>query len=338
LTFPPRLGRRGFIAGGAALAVSSLGVSVLSGRHLALPWVTPAAQTVTIGVISPSPDNPSSPMWQKLSKYGWTRGDNLSVEYRTGDTSTFRSLAAELVSLRVALIIATSEPPARAAKQATDTIPIVFTVVDALGAGLVTSMARPGGNLTGLSVLGPETGEKSLDLLRELSPGLARVAVLWHPGVVEAFRIYTRIANAARAVSVDVISALAGFPNQVASALDYIERNRVDGLIVLNLVAYSVPSARRDILNFAAAQTLPTIYSDRSWVVGGGLMSYSFQADAFAERTVIMVDRILRGANPADLPVEQPTAFDLAINRTTAQALGITIPPDIAAQVTEWVP
>jgi putative ABC transport system substrate-binding protein len=326
------------LASGAGLAIGLLGVSVLRGRQLALPAAKLAPeQAVTIGVLAPTPDNPSSPIWQKLSQRGWTRGENLSVEHRTGNTATYPSLAAELVGLRVALIIATAELPARAARQATDTIPIVMTVSDALGSGLVSSLSRPGGNVTGLSVLGPEISAKSLDLLRELSPGIARVAVLWHPGIIDAVREYNRIVNAARSLNIEVTSSMAGVPAQVPFALRNIERSHVDALIVLNLVAYTVPPARREILDSAVAQTIPAVYADRSWVVDGGLMAYGYQADAYVEREVTMVDKILRGANPADLPVEQPTVFELAVNENTLRALGLTIPPTILPLVTEWV-
>jgi putative ABC transport system substrate-binding protein len=331
------LGRRSFLAGGAGLAAGLTGVSVASGRLWPLPFMKPAAQAVTIGVLAPTPDYPLSPVWQKMSKHGWTRGDNLLVEHRTGNLSTYPSLAAELVGLRVALIIAPAEAPARAAELATRTIPIVFIVADALGSGLVNSLARPGGNVTGMSVLGPEISAKNLDLLRELFPGIGRVAVLWSPGLVEVLREYNRIATAAQAANIQVISALASSPTDVPSALGYVERSGAEGLIVLNLVAYSVPSARRAILDFAAAQKLPAIYADRTWVADGGLMSYTIQEDAFAEREVIMVDKILRGANPGDLPVEQPTAFDLIVNTRTLQALGSTMPPPMAPSVTEWI-
>src|SRR5262249_28811198 len=163
------------------------------------------------GVLSPSPDYPSSPLWKKLSQRGWTRGDNLSVEHRTGNIATFQTLASELVSLGVALIIAEAEPPAQAAKRATDSVPIGGTVSDAVGAGLVASLAHPGGNLTGLSLFGREIGAKNLDLLRALAPDLSRVAVLWHPSIIDVAREYTGIAEAARIANIEVISAVAGF-------------------------------------------------------------------------------------------------------------------------------
>jgi putative ABC transport system substrate-binding protein len=332
-----RLGRRSFLAGGAGLTAGLIGVSVASGRLRQLSFVKPAAQAVTIGELAPTPDYPLSPVWQKMSKHGWTRGDNLFVEHRTGNTSTYPSLAAELVGLRVALIIAPAEPPARAAKLATSTIPIVFIVVDALASGLVNSLARPGGNVTGMSELGPEISAKNLDLLRELLRGIGRVAVLWSPGIVEAQRDYDRIATAAQAANIQVISATAGSPTEVPVALGAVERSGAEGLIVMNLVAYNVPSARRAILDFAAAQKLPAIYADRTWVADGGLMSYTIHWDAFAEREVIMLDKILRGADPGDLPVEQPTAFDLIVNAHTLQALGSTMPPPMVPLVTEWI-
>jgi ABC-type uncharacterized transport system substrate-binding protein len=329
--------RRAFLAGTVGLA-SAAGVTLLAGCQVALPGSRPSVGAVTIGFLSPSPDDPSSPLWRKLSEYGWTRGDNLSVEYRAGVVETYAAQAAELVSLGVALIIAQAEAPTRAAKQATDSIPIVMLAVsDAVGGGLVASLARPGGNITGISLLGPEVSAKDLELLRELSPGISRVAVLWHPIVPDALREYTRILETAQAMSVQILSAEAGNPGQVPFALALIQYSQPEGLIVLGLAAYSIRPAPANILSFAASQKIPAIYPSRGWVTAGGLMFYGPQQNAYYQRAAVYVDKILRGASPADLPVEQPTAFDLVVNARTAQALGLVIPPSVSAQVTEWI-
>jgi putative ABC transport system substrate-binding protein len=330
--------RRAFLAGTLGLAGSAAGVTLVGGCQVTLPGSKPPARAVRLGYLGPSPDDPASPLWQKLSQHGWTRGDNLLVEYRAGVVETYQSQAADLVSLGVALIISQAEGPTHAAQEATNSIPIVMLAVsDAVGGGLVSNLARPGGNVTGLSVLGPEIRAKDLDLLRELSPGLSKVAVLWGPAILDALREYTRIREAAQASNIEILSAEAGTPTQVAFALDHIKDSHLGGFIVLGLASYAIPPAPANILNFAATQKIPAMYPGRRWVTSGGLMSYSYQLDAYYERAAVVVDKILRGANPGDIPVEQPTAFDLVVNTRTAQSLGLVIPPSVSALVTEWI-
>jgi putative ABC transport system substrate-binding protein len=334
----PHVSRRAFLAGTLGFAGSSATATLLGGCNLALPGSPSPAKAVTIGFLSPSPDDPASPLWRNLSKYGWTRGDNLSVEYRAGGYYTYSVQAPELASLGVALIVAQGESATHAARQATDSIPIVMlSVSDAIGGGLVASLARPGGNITGLSLLGPEIRAKGLDLLRELSPGLSRVAVLWHPAVLDALREYTRSEQAAHALNIELLSAEADNPSRVSLALALIQYSHPEALIVLSLAAYIVPPAPANILSFAATQKIPAIYTSRGWVTAGGLISYGVQGEAYFERAAVYIDKILRGASPADLPVEQPTAFDLVVNTRTAQSLGLVIPASVAAQVTEWI-
>jgi putative ABC transport system substrate-binding protein len=333
-----RVSRRAFLAGTVGLTGSGAGVTLVGGCQVTFPWSKPPVKAVRLGFLGPSPDDPSSPLWQKLSQHGWTRGDNLLVEYRAGVVETYQAQAADLVSLGVALIITQAEGPTHAAKEATNSIPIVMLAVsDAVGGGLVTNLARPGGNVTGLSVLGPEIRAKDLDLLRELTPGLSKVAVLWGPAILDALREYTRISETAQASNIEILSAEAGTPTQVAFALDHIKNRYVEGLIVLGLASYLIPPAFRNILNFAATQKIPAIYSGRSWVTSGGLMSYSYQVNAYYEHGAVVVDKILRGANPGDIPVEQPTVFDLVVNTRTAESLGLVIPPSVSALVTEWI-
>jgi putative ABC transport system substrate-binding protein len=327
--------RRDFLAAGAGFAGGVLAATALSGRQQALPG-SETPKKVMIGVLSTALDSPRAQLWRALSDRGWTRGQNLLVEYRAGGYQTFPAQAAELVGLGVALIIAESESGALAAKRATDSIPIVMLVPDAVGAGLVGSLSRPGSNITGLSWLGPELSAKYLDLLREVSPGLSQVSVLWHPAIPGLDRQYSRITDAAMAMSIVVTSALALSPDEVPGALAQIKGSHPDGLIVFNLAAYLMESAPTNIVQFAAAEAIPALYSDRYFVAAGGLMSYSNHYDEYGS-IADYVDKILRGANPADLPVEQPTAFDLVVNSRTARDLGLAIPPSMSAQVTQWI-
>jgi putative ABC transport system substrate-binding protein len=265
-------------------------------------------------------------------------GKNLKVEYRQGGIDSYAVLAAELVSLDVALIIAQSDGPTRAAMNATNSIPIVMVYVsDAVGSGLVSSLARPGGNVTGVSILGPEVAAKQLELLRELDPAMTRLAVLWHPAVPSAARAFSRLQEAAETLGVELVSVEEDVATRVQSALESFGPQPADGVLVMPLAVYGSPVARRAILHFIALHRLPSVVPFREWVADGGMMSYNPKLTESLERAAVYVDRILRGARPSDLPVEQPTEFDFVLNNTTARTLGLTIPHDVAVQVTEWI-
>jgi putative ABC transport system substrate-binding protein len=315
-----------------------MGLTFLDGCQAVFPESQPTPLRAKIGFLAAAPNDPASPLWRALRDLGWVYGENLAVEYRQGGVPTFPALASELTQLGVALIVALGEGAAIATKHATDRIPIVMLgVPDAVGSGLVSNLARPGGNITGLSMLAPEVGAKQLELLHDIVPGLSRVAILWHPAIPDAARVVTGIRRAALALGVELLSAEAGSPVQVQPALTAIGPRDPQALIVSNLASYFMPPAPSVIQAFVAQRNIPSVYFNRSSVADGGFMRYSPQPVPVLERAAVYVDKILRGAKPADLPVEQPTQFQFVVNAKTAQVLGLSIPPEVALQVTEWV-
>ena len=271
---------------------------------------------------------------QGLRDLGYVEGRNLLIEYRdaAGKTERFPALAAELVALKVDVIVTEGGTlGALATKQATRTLPIVFTVVgDPVSEGLVTSLARPGGNVTGLSAVSPELVGKSLELLKQAVPEVSRVALLLKPDSMPDRAKKDRLNAAdvaARALSVRLQVVEARGPEDFDRAFSDMTRARAGALTVLATPVFD--SERRRLVDLAAKNRLPTVYSYRSYVEAGGLMSYGPDlADSF-RRAATYVDKILKGAKPADLPVEQPTKFDFVINLKTAKALGLTIPPSL---------
>jgi putative ABC transport system substrate-binding protein len=270
---------------------------------------------------------------QGLRDLGYIEGRNVVIEYRDaqGKLETLPARAAELVALKVDVILAPGTQHALAAQQATRTIPIVFAdVADPVARGLVTSLARPGGNITGLANLQTDLVGKWLELLKQAVTGLNRIAFLWEPGYLpeRAQRdIQERADAAAKAAGVWLRFVEVRRPEDFDRAFSDMVRTRVDALIVWGGVMFIYE--RRRIAELAAKNRLPGAYTMSEFVDAGGLMSYSPNiADNF-RRAAGYVDKILNGAKPADLPVEQPTKFELVINLKTAQALGLTIPPSV---------
>ncbi len=270
---------------------------------------------------------------QGLRDLRYVDGQNLVIEYRDAEGKLERlpALAAELVALKVDVILAAGEPHALAAKQATRTLPIVFVFApDPVTSGLVTSLARPGGNVTGLSALTPELVGKRLELLTQVVPGVSRVAVLWQPGA-SGERTEKDVLKgaevAARALGVRLQFVEARGPADIDRAFSEMTRARAGALTVLSTPMFIIE--RRRLVDLAAKNRLPALYPTRDSVDAGGLVSYGPNlADSF-RRAATYVDKILKGAKPADLPVEQPTKFELVINMKTAKALGLTIPPSV---------
>ncbi len=270
---------------------------------------------------------------QGLRDLRYVDGQNLVIEYRDAEGKLERlpALAAELVALKVDVILAAGEPHALAAKQATRTLPIVFAFApDPVTSGLVTSLARPGGNVTGLSALTPELVGKRLELLTQVVPGVSRVAVLWQPGA-SGERTEKDVLKgaevAARALGVRLQFVEARGPADIDRAFSEMTRARAGALTVLSTPMFIIE--RRRLVDLAAKNRLPALYPTRDSVDAGGLVSYGPNlADSF-RRAATYVDKILKGAKPADLPVEQPTKFELVINMKTAKALGLTIPPSV---------
>jgi len=278
---------------------------------------------------------------QGLRDVGYVEGRNFVIEYRDAEEKLERlpALAAELVALKVDVIVASGTLAALAAKQATRTLPIVFSPAgDPVGSGLVTSLARPGGNVTGLSAFAPELVGKRLELLKQAVPGVSRVAVLWQPG---AFGERTekdtlkRAEVAARDLSVPLQFVEARAPADFAKAFSDMSRERAGALAVLGSNMFV--SERRRLVDLAAEKRLPAVYSARELVDAGGLMSYGANLADLNRRAATYVDRILKGTKPADLPVEQPTKFELIINLKTAKALGLTIPQSVLGRADEVI-
>jgi putative ABC transport system substrate-binding protein len=296
------------------------------------------AKIPRIGVLSvlPAP-TPSAPpptleaFRQGLRELGYVEGQNIAIEYRyaEGKFERLPDLAAELVRLKVDVIVTHTDPAIRAAKQATSQIPIVMAVVgDPVVTGLAASLARPGGNITGLSFLAPELAGKRLELLKETVPRLSRVAVLWNSPSVAMRHTFREAQVAAGALGLAFISLeVQGNPEDFERVFSTTPRERPDGLFV-TLDPFTRLHRKR-IVELAAKHQLPAIYEQREFVDAGGLMSYGPSVPDMWRRAATYVDKILKGAKPADLPVEQPTRFELVINLKTAKALGLTIPQSV---------
>ncbi len=278
---------------------------------------------------------------RELRERGYVEGQNILIEYRAADGKIERlpPLASELARLKVDLIVAMATPAARAAQHATSTIPIIAVAMgDPVGDGLIASLARPGANITGNTFLGPELVPKRLELLREALPSISRVAALWQPGAYgerTMTGMLKEAETAARTLSMHLQLVGVRGPDEFDRAFSTMGRERVDALIMLP--SPMLFSQRRRIVALAAKYRLPTIYNNRESVQLGGLIAYGTSLDDLYRRAAVYVDKILKGAKPADLPVEQPTQFDLVINLKTAKALGLTIPPSLLLRADEVI-
>jgi putative ABC transport system substrate-binding protein len=275
---------------------------------------------------------------QGLRDLGWVEGKSINIEYRDaeGQADRLPALAAELVALNVDVIVTVDTPPTQAAKQATSTIPIVIAVsADPVGAGLVSSLSHPGGNITGLSLLAPETDQKNLELLKEFLPKTERVAMIVDPKNRGMMLRLTAIKTAALKLAMEIQSIPALSPNELAGALTAAAKDPPDALIVLSPI---YAAYRNEVVEFATKTKVPLSF-DTSGLAGepGALLSYGADISVLFRRAATFVDKILKGAKPADLPVEQPTKFDLVINLKTAKALGLTIPPAVLARADEVI-
>jgi putative ABC transport system substrate-binding protein len=276
---------------------------------------------------------------QGLRELGWVEGQNIVIDYRyaEGRFDRLPDLAAELVRLKVDIIVAVPTPAAVAAKKATETIPIVaISVGDPVGLGLIASLARPGGNLTGLSYsVGLEIAGKGLELLKETVPKVRRVAILSNPGNPFQPLAITEVNVAARSLGVQLQLLEARGPNELDGAFAAMATERVGALLVVADSLFLLQRTR--LADLAARSRLPAAYGLREIVEAGGLMSYGPSVRDLYRRGATFVDKILKGAKPGDLPVEQPTKFELVINLKTAKALGLTIPPSLLGRADEVI-
>ena len=275
---------------------------------------------------------------QGLKEYGWVEGQNISVEYRfaEGKEEALAGIAAALVQSRLDVIVADGTAAIQAAKNVTQTVPIVMAVSnDPVGTGLVASLNRPGGNITGLSILTGELVSKWLQLLTEIVPGLARVAVLSNPLNPSSAPLLEQTKAAAQSLGVEIHVAEVQGPDRFESAFAAIKAARAGALIVLpDGMLYS---QHPRIVTFSAASHLPALFGQKEVVEAGGLIAYGPNIPASFRRSAAYVDKILQGAKPADLPVEQPTIFELVVNLETARAIGLTIPASILLRADEVI-
>ena len=302
----------------------------------------------TIGILNVLPREAPLPqvVLRGLRDVGYVEGRNILVEYRSGAYDDFPALASDLVKLKVDVIYAVLEQAALAASKATSTIPIVFAVIgDPVRLGLVASLAHPGGNITGLTAYGSNLGGKRLEILKELIPRMSRIGVLWVPAPATtpdgapmdrfAQGALEQTVEAGRAMGVQVQSLPVRSATDISNALETATRERMGALIVEEDSLTYVE--RNRIIEFGAARQLPAIYGYRDYVASGGLISYGAKLPELIQRAVGYIDKILKGAKPGDLPVEQPTKFELVINLKAAKALGLIVPQSLLLRADEVI-
>jgi putative tryptophan/tyrosine transport system substrate-binding protein len=322
--------RRAFIAGVLAVLTAPLAVE---GQ--------PAGKVYRIGFLWDAPTvwpHALEAFRQGLRDLGWVNGQNLVVEYRwtEGRFDRLPSLVEELLRLKVDLIVAPTSIYTEAAQRATSTIPIVFAShADPIGSGHVTSLAHPGTNATGLTVVMSETMAKSLELLKGTVPGLTRVAVMWDPATPSHRPALKAVEDMGRALRLRLQTLAVRSATEFDSAFSAVVKERAGAVLVLSTPLF-VGGAKR-LAELALTHRLPTMFGPREHVEAGGLLSYSPDRADLYRRAATYVDKILRGANPADIPVQQATKFELVINRKTAKALGLTIPQSVLARADELI-
>jgi putative ABC transport system substrate-binding protein len=311
-------------------------LATMTGGLLAAPLAAEAQQTNKVHRIgylfygSPGPSREIDAFRQGLRELGYIEGQNIVVEYRfaSGQIERYPRLAAELVRLKVDVIVAPATPQALAAKQATSSIPIVFVLVaDAVGAGLITNFARPGGNITGLTSSSAELGGKRLDLLKQMVPKASRVAVLYDPTDRSNVLILKELQESVPMLGIILQPLEVREPREFEGAFIAITR---DGTHAMFGTPGGLTFAHSKVLvGLASKHRIPAMWGHRSFVDAGGLMSYAVNLYDQNRRAAVFVDKILKGAKPGELPVEQPTKFELVINLKTAKALGLTIQPSL---------
>jgi putative tryptophan/tyrosine transport system substrate-binding protein len=299
-------------------------------------WAQPAKKIPRIGyfTLGAGPSERDEAFKQGLRELGWVDGQTIAIEYRwlAGKLDRVPSVAEELVRLNVDLIFATSAAVIRAAKEATTTIPIIMPAAsDPVGSGFIASLARPGGNVTGMSAMILELEGKRLELLREIVPRIARVAYLAYGNDLTAQRSIDETQEAGRKMGILIQPLLIRDAKGLEGAFSAMVKERAGGLAIQPLLITSIGQGRR-IAELAAKNRLPTVSDSKEFLDAGGLLSYGSDRLALWGRAATFVDKILRGAKAADLPVEQPTKFELVINQKTAKQIGVTIPPNVLAR------
>jgi putative tryptophan/tyrosine transport system substrate-binding protein len=320
-------------------------VGAVAGALLAAPlgvWAQQTGKVFRIGLLAniSLAEPEGARLWgafiQGLRDLGYVEGQNVTIELRSSEGKYDRlpALAAELVRLKVDVIVVPADQNALAAEHATRAIPIVM-IGNPIGSGLVANLARPDGNITGLSVLAPEIVGKQLELLKELIPRVSSVTVLWNPTNPGHSHSLEEARIAARSLGIELqVSGVRG-PDEFEGAFAAMTRARVGAVLVLLDGMFLLHQSR--IVELAAKSRLPAMYSGRSDVTGGGLMAYAASLPDIFRRAATYVDKILKGAKPRDLPIEQPTKFEFVINLKTAQALGLTIPQSLLLRADELI-
>ena len=321
-------------------------MALVSGSLLAVPLVAEAQQAgkvYRVGILGDkASDSNETHLWQTfraaLRERGLNEGVNLLIEYRgvEGNYARLPEVAADLVRLKPDLIATRGSFFTGALKAATSSIPIVFVGhADPVGTGHVASLARPGGNITGMAVLQTELGPKGLELLHSGVPAAVRISVLWHPGTPSAVPGLKALEEPARLLRLQLQPIGAQTAGELEGAFSTMARGGTQAVVVFSTPPFI--TARQRIAELAIAHRLPTMCQGRLFVEAGGLMSYYPNHEDVWRRAAVYVDKILKGAKPADLPVEQPTKFELVINLKTAKALGLTIPPSLLARADQVI-
>ena len=318
-----RVGRRQFL--------------VVTGALFAAPFAAEAQQLQKIrriGVLPPGPLSVRLHLWdafrQGLRELGYVEGQTIAIVFPSAEVSAERlpELAQELVRLKVDVIVAAGTVAIQAAQNATKTIPIVMPVVtDPVGTGAAASLARPGGNVTGLTLISPDITGKRVQLLKEIVPGASRIVILSNPTSRNSEPQIREAEIAARALGAQLAPLQVRGPDDFESAFQTASKHRADALLAVDDALFF--THRKQIVDLAAKHRLPALYGYREFVDAGGLMTYAANLPEMYRRAAHFVDKILKGAKPADLPIEQPTTFELVINMKTAKALGIAIPPSV---------
>jgi putative ABC transport system substrate-binding protein len=315
-------------------------ITLLGGTTATLPLTVRAQQSSKIyrlGYLAPAPiPHLIRVLVSTLRELGYVEGKNLKIEYRYGGSETLDSLAAELVELHSDAIVTVATPPALAAKRATKTIPVIMaTAGDPVRLGVVSSYARPGGNITGVTLYSTELTAKRLELLNEAVPGLRRIAFLANGKNIYNKLLWEETEPAARALGLEPLLFNMQEPGDLVGTFVEMERKGANALVVLSDALFN--SLRRQIIALATEHHLPAMYEAREFVEDGGLISYGPNIAEMTRRSATFVDKVLKGISPADLPIEQPTRFELVINIKSARALGLTLSPTLLARADEVI-
>ncbi len=329
------VGRGGGLKG---ILLFGLSVTLALGFPYALPQADAQGKVRHIGYLSPGPPpgggfHPIEPFREGLLEVGYVVGQSLVMDerYASGKDHLLPDLAADLVRRNADLIVTVGDQATAAAAKATRDIPIVTAVsTDPVGIGLVVSLARPGGNITGLTTISPELGGKRLDLLKQVVPRVSRIAVLWNANNRGKAAELRELETAAHRLAITVWSIEIRGQADFERAFRTINRERADALSTLREPL--IQGHQKQIVQFAARSRLPDMHVGSEWADDGGLMAYGPSVREIFRRSAVYVDKILRGAKPADLPIEQPTRFELVINLKTAKTLGLTIPKSVLLQ------